>query len=542
MNTQTINVPEPPDALKEAHSENRLLPWIGSGLSSAIVGEDLPDYGDLLHSVMDCAKTRLRRDARVWEGIADLIEARDFKLAAMALRSEIPKNDFTLIIRDLLRSSRPRPSQHHVMLNLLKFPVFLTTNYDRVLDQIVRPRPEVLTYRDADTLMALLSDRNSLFREGEAPKVFKLNGDLAAPPTIVLGQAEKLGLFDKDSVLGGALAELMSCLMSEYSLLFMGYSFDDPDYRRLLIQTGKALNENRREHFALIDSSQIGKVPDRDALEKQAGISFLDFSLDPHNEDGDTYRALWQCLSQIPKVNDFTPKPGTVSRTFYPGPARPEYLRMQDEFEQHTDVFRFITPTLTNGFATHQYLNAVAPDALQNFETVIEPSEWKDWPDKVIAQMRSRASTFVTRLRAGAEARLLCDAKKLANDIATGSDVVLERYKYVLKWLDDPQADVELRLFNKTEDSVSLTSFASLMCGNWAGSDIAVAYATQATVATFNTHVFEINTEFSKDMLVIFEREWARAMPSVASAEVIRDGLSARGITAKRSGHPPSAT
>ncbi|MEO0752737.1 MAG: SIR2 family protein [Pseudomonadota bacterium] len=530
MKNSDVTVPVPPEDLKTAHAENRLLPWVGSGLSSAIVGEDLPGYGDLILLVMEAAKARLDHPVALWDEIVDLVHAGDFKSAAETLRGMMSKDAFTLIIRDLLRSSRPRPSQHHVMLNLMNFPVFLTTNYDRVLDQIVRPRPEVLTYRDADTLHALLSDRASLFRDGEAPKIFKLNGDLAAPPTIVMGQSDALELFDASKPTGEALTGLFEQIMSEHSILFMGYSFGDPDYRRLLIDTGRNLKAARRSHFALVERNKLDHVPDRAALEEHAGITFMGFDLDFENEDEDVYRGLWQFLSQVPHPTEFDPAPGKVARTFFPGDARPEYLRLQDEFEQHTDVFRFITPTLTNGFATQHYLNAVVPGSLKHFKGVVEPDKWQDWQDRVLSEMRSRANTFVTRLRAGAEARILCSAKKLSNDIATGSDLVLERYAYVLKWLDDPHADVELRLFTKTEDSVSLTSFASLMCGDWAGSDIAVAYATQATVAEFITHVFEINTEFSKDMLVIFEREWARAMPSVASTEVIRDGLRLRGF------------
>ncbi|MEM7007024.1 MAG: SIR2 family protein [Pseudomonadota bacterium] len=527
-------MPEPSADLIGAFKNRRVVPWIGAGLSSAVVGTELPGYGELIATVTHASTLRAGLPKEVANRINEHNEAGAFKEAATLLRGNIDPKDFTLIIRDLLRSTTPRPSQHHVMLNLMNFPIFLTTNYDRVLDLIVRPRPEVLTYRDSATLSALLSDRASLFRSGEAPKIFKLNGDLAAPQTIVLGQAEALGLFDPSAPLGRDMEEMIYNVMRDHTLLFMGYSFEDPDYRQLLMKVGDALGSDRRTHYALLPAQELNTVRERELLEKRAGVVFQTFDLDDKPEDGDSYRALWQFLSQIPRQDPtFKPRSGQVARTFYPGSERPSYLKMQDDFERNTDVFRFITPTLTNGFATHEYLEVLAPPTLENFKEVVGPEKWPTWTSDVVKQMKSRASTFAMRLRGGAEARILCSAKRLADEIATGDPTVLARYTYVLDWLDDPNADVELRLYAETEDSVSLTSFASLMCGSWSGSDIAVAYATQATVAAFNTHVFEINTEFSKDMLVIFEREWARALPSKASAEVVRDALKVRALEAR---------
>ena len=102
----------------------------------------------------------------------------------------------------------------------------------------------------------------------------------------------------------------------------------------------------------------------------------------------------------------------------------------------------------------------------------------------------------------------------------------MKRYRLCLNLFDVKQQDIEIRFMKDTVETRSLMSYASLIRLNPNRSaDIGVAYAAQATTSEFDAHVFEMNTEFSREMLVIFEREWARSISLDESMSELRNVL-----------------
>lgn len=516
---QKINVPTPSAALRTAYRAGRVIPWVGAGLSSAVADCKLPSYGDLIRQIVAEAARRQVFSANFASEVNDLIDAQDYKTAARSMRTHLPAADFAAIVRPMLLTESPKPSQHHVMLNLMRFKVFLTTNYDRILDQILEPQPEVLTYRDLDSLNATLDAAAT----DAAPVVFKLNGDISAPATIALGQSDKLGMFDSEKPLGAGIRALLERLLEHHCILFLGYSFEDPDFRSLLMSVGEELAKRKGQHVALLPQSEYEAIPDRDRFAASAGIELQPFQLQHDAADGDPYRVLWQFLSQISPGIPVDIAPDASGGSFYLTDERPRYLDLQNAFEKTADAFRFITPTLTNAFTTDAFLEQVVPQQLAAFDQSV--ADFPTWQADVIATMKERKATFDRKLKAGAEFRLLCDQNTAVKDIRSGDPVVVGRYRYVLDLLENEQYDVELRFWGASTESRSLRSFASLIRGNDATSDIAAAYATQGTTAEYNAHVFQLNTYFAEYLLLLFEREWARGCAEADARALLRDYL-----------------
>ncbi|SFQ97144.1 SIR2 family NAD-dependent protein deacylase [Poseidonocella sedimentorum] len=541
----TQALPRPSTELREAYRDGALMPWVGAGLSSAILaagGERLPGYSEIIQHLCDQALAGgwIARDKAEQVGAA--LAARDFGSAARTLRPEIPHDAFGRMMWDKLATARPNQSQHHLMLNLMQFPVFLTTNYDWVLDDILRPRPRILTYRDHETLLGLMGE--TFQAPGESPFVFKLNGDLSAPRSIVLGQADRLGLHDPAAALGQGLRKAITAVMQSRSLLFLGYSFDAPGYRDLLVEIGRQLGPRNRPHFAIIPRHELDRIPTRAALEQEANVTFFPFDVEDAPKDGDTYRGLWQFLSQIPDhaPGDVTaPAPGRVVRTFYPVRQRSDYLAMQRAFEADATSFRFLTSKLTNALASREFLDTKVPQTLKVFDGIAGLDDWETWKTAVVDRMQARADTLRTRLEAGAEIRVLSFEEDTLDDIATADRITLERYRMILDQCDVHHHDLEIRFIRRSQTFRSLMSFASLVrpaSGALDGTDLAVAYAAQATPPEFLCHVFEMNTEFARDMLIMFEREWARAAPLETSLATLRGAL-LRAERALRNDTPP---
>lgn len=488
-----------------------------------MAGQPLPDYEGLIRDLAQAARREGTLAAPVVAALQPLLAARDYRTAAGMLRRELPGGAFTRLTRAILARTDPRPSQHHVMLNLLGLRLFLTTNYDRILDQILTPQPEILTYRDFATVHTVLDTERG--REGRHPPiVMKLNGDVSAPSTIVLGQAERLGLFDPRSELGAGMRALLRKLMGGYSLLFLGYSFTDPDYRALLIELGEALGDAAQPHYALVPEPEFERIEDRERLRTHANIEVQAFRLQPRAADRDPYRAVWQYLSQIAPATPVDIAPGARGGSFFLADERPAYLRLQNAFEASAHAFRFITPGLTNALATPAYLEQIVPATLAGFRRSV--TDWERWRDEVCAAMRARMHTLARRIEAGCEFRILCDREAVLADLSSGCAVTRARYRRVVALLEDAALDVQLRFRGESAESASLTSYACLLRGNARTSDIAIAYATQGTTPRYNAHVFEINTAFAGELLATFEREWVRACPARQAREVLRSHLS----------------
>lgn len=527
--THPIDVPLPPPELRAACRRGRLIPWVGSGLSSAVAGQRLPDYAGLILQLFDAARADGAVDGSLEDALCEALRRRDYKAAARELRRRLPGTVFTRLTRAILGRTDPRPSQHHVMLNLLGLRLFLTTNYDRILDQILIPQPEILTYRDYATVATVLD--TEMQGEGRHPPiVMKLNGDVSAPSTIVLGQADQLGLFDAATDLGGGVRALLRQVMASCSILFLGYSFTDPDYRALLLELGDELGEAAQPHHALVPESEYERIEDREALVRRARIRVEPFRLQPQAADRDPYRAVWQFLSQLAPARPVDTRPGARGGSFFLTEERPAYLRLQHRFEQSAHAFRFITPGLTNALATPEYLEQVVPGTLAGFRQSV--SAFESWRDEVSACMKMRMETLQRQAAAGREFRILCDRDETLRELAAGCPVTLARYRHVLAMLEDESLDVQLRFTGQSEESVSLKSYASLIRSNTRSSDVAVAYATQGTTPRYNTHVFEINTAFAAELLVTFEREWVRACPAAQARQLLQDHLTGGASTA----------
>ena len=262
----------------------------------------------------------------------------------------------------------------------MQFPIYLTTNYDWVLDDIVRPRPKVLSYRDHETLFAIVSNDAQI--PGDSPFIFKLNGDLSTPSSIVLGQSKEIGLYDPETQLGAALRATLKKVMTSHSILFLGYSFEAKGYRRMLMEIGDELGGSCQPHFAILPTTEASNVAERKDLETRANVTFFEFDLlerteNPsivnadEEEDFDRHAALWQFLSQIP---DRAPDreaalvPEKVTRSFFRVSRRADYLAMQNTFETKSTGFRFLTPTLTNAIATPEFLKEKTPATLVEFQ------------------------------------------------------------------------------------------------------------------------------------------------------------------------------
>ena len=121
------------------------------------------------------------------------------------------------------------------MLAALPFKIFVTTNYDKLLEQALRKNdkePKVIVYNPDDKVIT--ADVESDPTE-QQPLVFKMHGDLDKPESIVITSEDYITFIqrmsDKDQL--HPVPQTVRYRMQKWPTLFIGYSLLDYNLRLL---------------------------------------------------------------------------------------------------------------------------------------------------------------------------------------------------------------------------------------------------------------------------------------------------------------------
>jgi hypothetical protein len=146
--------------------------------------------------------------------------------------------------------SGKRPSPALRMLAQLPFRIFVTTNYDHLLESALagsgsEKTPEVFVYDPKG--IEPTQDTNQDPPDTKRPLVFKMHGDLAKPESIVITDEDYITfvqrMSDKDQI--HPVPKTIRYSMTKWPILFVGYSLRDYNLR-LLFRTLRWQLDNSR--------------------------------------------------------------------------------------------------------------------------------------------------------------------------------------------------------------------------------------------------------------------------------------------------------
>ena len=194
----------------------RMIPFIGAGLSPG------PKWHQLLHRIAssllisepDQAKTDLT-------SLPYLVE----------LQHEGARGGVTALIRELYgMNAYAGPTPYYDLLKELPVRTYLTTNFDPILENVLRA-------------YAISKDSDVNQWNPQVRNVIKMHGSWDGP--YVLTERDYLE-YERNFK---ALSKLVFTLLMTHSILFMGFSFTDPNVRPLFSQVHQHLGMDRRPSF-----------------------------------------------------------------------------------------------------------------------------------------------------------------------------------------------------------------------------------------------------------------------------------------------------
>jgi SIR2-like domain/CHAT domain len=292
--------PKPPASLVRYLVEKRCVLFCGSGLSA---WAKLPTWKKLLEDLVKQLADEAPDNPDLDElnrmlAQGKLLEIADHCKEALGRR-------YNEILSEQLRGATGDiPAPHKVVVQL-PFANIVTTNYDKLLERAyasVGSLPKTPTHADCETLGPLLFDGGFF--------ILKAHGDIDRPESMVLTTRDYQDIIHANP----AFNSLFSALLLTKSVLFIGYSLNDPDFQLLFDRQLTVFRGSVPERYALMTG--VGKV-ERDVLWRTARIRVLPYDEGKHEQVLEFLRALLdqvndQAAKSSPTAPPIAPKP-TVS-------------------------------------------------------------------------------------------------------------------------------------------------------------------------------------------------------------------------------------
>lgn len=274
-----------PTHLVERISAKQWVLFVGSGVSASCVngaGESPPTWPDLLGRLADLLTDPAEK------GIATtLIDERQLLAAADHIRYCLDRQNALNSYQSTLRRAlegRPEdpfgPSDVYDDLLNLDPRIVFTTNFDKLFETASRGGYSTHTFKSA-TLGGDL-------RRGD-PVLVKLHGSTDSIAEIVLTRTDFARVM-KD---GAPVLEILHALSMTSTILFVGYSLDDPDIQLALQAVGRGPLDPEAHYMLSPEPTTPSRIP---VYRESFGVTVLTYPAGAH---GDVHDNLVELASRV---------------------------------------------------------------------------------------------------------------------------------------------------------------------------------------------------------------------------------------------------
>ena len=191
----------------------------------------------------------LSRDAGYpdWSGLLQTVKEKllqpdlnDLPLLAQYFTNEHSETDLQELLRQELQLiPRPQPTRCHELLASLPLAEVWTTNYDDLIERAM-----------GGSARAYVKDDDLAQREGGSGcRVYKMHGSLTHPDEPLIAARDQYIRYPDSHRRFWALFQASFLTKS---FLFLGFSFEDPNFNQVFQTIRRARDDIHREHFAVI--------------------------------------------------------------------------------------------------------------------------------------------------------------------------------------------------------------------------------------------------------------------------------------------------
>lgn len=210
--------------IRKAMMEHNLVLFVGAGTS---LDAGMPSWGDAVSQIASCLKIAVSS--------ADMLKIPQYYYNSRG------KKDYTELMRKIFKYKVPLQTQS-IHDKILEFDtdIIITTNYDHLLEQAAEEQGKVFQLISADNDLP--------YKHGK--ELIKMHGDFEHD-NFVLKEDDYLN-YDRNFKL---IKNYITSLAGTKTLLFIGYSFSDPDIKQIFSWLKDALGDDlQRAYMINLDS------------------------------------------------------------------------------------------------------------------------------------------------------------------------------------------------------------------------------------------------------------------------------------------------
>lgn len=270
-----------PDDLVESLARRDCVIFVGAGFSKNATSSSAaapPSWKELLLKLLDTIypKNTSGRRASRGQKIQSQINAGDLLWAAQELELEYSEKGKSSDFRGIICRSVDGPKNHefepgevHDTLLDLNSRLVITTNYDKVIERLFGVGYVYLDYSSDAIADTIRSGREVVLR---------LHGSVDYPDKTVLTRLD----FSRLRKNGSQAISVLEALSLTRTVLFLGYSLDDPDLQ-LVLENQVNISGGTASHYRL---ASAGSVPDsrKKVMNEAFGVNIIPYR--GHNGSG----------------------------------------------------------------------------------------------------------------------------------------------------------------------------------------------------------------------------------------------------------------
>lgn len=232
-------------------AEDKVVLFIGAGVSaSSYIGADpaFKGWSAFLNSAAQSRNEPLKSQ------VLELLSAKDYLLACQLLQDDYDDEWQELVGSEYGKAAEP--SALHASLISLKQRIIITTNFDKLIETAWSRQIEsglrnfkVVSVIDGNVFRAL--------KDYEFPYLIKLHGSVDNVSSLIFSRSEYIRMaFGNEKY-----ASFLDAILLNYTILFVGFSMDDPAISSLMEMY--ALNyPNARPHYIVSPQGSHANILD----------------------------------------------------------------------------------------------------------------------------------------------------------------------------------------------------------------------------------------------------------------------------------------
>lgn len=258
-----------PANLIEEIAFNRCVFFIGSGVSSTSTskeGERMKGWEEFIKSASSSLLSNENQSL-----VNNEIRKKNYLRALEIVKRRSDIGAYTRFLSEEFSRKHYEPSVAHEIIKSLNMKIMVTTNFDSVLDNHCKSNNGdyvVINYSNSEDILTHIKSYNNV--------IVKAHGTIDSPDKIIFTESDYLNSMKNN----GLFYKILESLFITHTVLFLGYSMNDPDIQLLLNNEANTSSKSSPHYILMTDDLD---PLDEELWSNQYNISTIKYGAD-HNE------------------------------------------------------------------------------------------------------------------------------------------------------------------------------------------------------------------------------------------------------------------